>query len=753
MSVASGAARAALAVCAVVCVTPAMAEVPRNPVTETEGPAVEVVGITPVPGLGTALPDIPATVQSSGAEELRRRDARDLAEHLERGFAGVNLNSATGSPYQQDLQYRGFTASPLLGLPQGLSVFVDGVRVNEAFGDMVNWDLIPRNAIANVNLMSGSNPVFGLNTLGGVLTVQTKSGFAFPGTSARLEGGSFGRRAAAFEHGGHGERGDWFVSANATDDAGWREHSSTRIRQAFAKGGWQDSRTDIDVSLAVADNALEGTQALPRSMLDLPQQAYTWPDRAENALSFVTLRVSRYIENDLLVQGTAYLRNFNQRSVASNVNEDFDPLLAPAPGNAQAFNDRFALDQRMAGASLQVTIDGEIAQRINRFTLGASIDSASADFSQDRQEAAISGDRETQGIGAFVPTVRASSENQYLGLYFVDQLALTPQWMLTTSARLNSVRTSLRDRSGTRPELDGDHSFQRVNPALGLNWNPSESATHFVSYSEGMRVPTPVELTCANPSAPCTLPNQFLADPPLKPVIARTLEAGTRLRFGDKLRASASLYRTELSDDILFVSSGGTLNTGYFQNVGTTLRQGLDLTARASLGRWSLQAAYSHVEAQYLTPFRMRSPNNSSRDAADEIAVERGDRLPGIPADMLKLFADWNLSPRGSVGFGWAWFGAQYARGDENNQDANGRLPSYGIAQILARFVPARNWEASLRVDNLFDKRYENFGILGRNFFNGANRSFDAATAAPEQFRSPGAPRAIWIALRYDMKQ
>jgi outer membrane receptor protein involved in Fe transport len=753
MSAASGAARAALAACAMLCAAPAAAQAPRNPVTETEGPAVEVVGITPVPGLGTALPDIPATVQSSGAEELHRRDARDLAEHLERGFAGVNLNSATGSPYQQDLQYRGFTASPLLGLPQGLSVFVDGVRVNEAFGDMVNWDLIPRNAIANVNLVSGSNPVFGLNTLGGVLTVQTKSGFAFPGTSARLGGGSFGRRAAEFEHGGHGERADWFVAANATDDAGWREHSSSRIRQAFAKGGWQDSRTDIDVSLALADNALEGTQALPLSMLDTPRQAYTWPDRAENALSFVTLRASRYIENDLLLQGTAYLRNFNQRSVASNVNEDFDPLLAPGPGNAQAFNDRFALDQRMAGASLQVTVDGEIAQRINRFTLGASIDSASADFAQDRQEAAISGDRETQGIGAFAPTVRASSENQYLGLYFVDQLALTPQWMLTTSARFNAVRTSLRDRSGTRPELDGDHSFQRVNPALGLNWNPSESATHFVSYSEGMRVPTPVELTCANPSAPCTLPNQFLADPPLKPVIARTLEAGTRLRFNDKLRASASLYRTELADDILFVSSGGTLNTGYFQNVGTTLRQGLDLTARASLGKWSLQAAYSYVEAQYLTPFRMRSPNNSTRDAADEIAVERGDRLPGIPADMFKLFADWSPSPRGSVGLGWAWFGAQYARGDENNQDANGRLPSYGIAQLLARFVPAKGWEASLRIDNLFDQRYENFGILGRNFFNGANRSFDAAAAAPEQFRSPGAPRAIWIALRYDMKR
>jgi outer membrane receptor protein involved in Fe transport len=753
MTAASGAARATLAACALLCAARAASQEPRNPVTEIEGPAVEIIGITPVPGLGTALPDIPASVQSSGAEELRRRGARDLPEHLERGFGGASLATTTGSPYQQDLQYRGFTASPLLGQPQGLSVFVDGVRVNEAFGDMVNWDLIQRNAIANVNLVSGSNPVFGLNTLGGVLTVQTKSGFAFPDTSARVEGGSFGRRAAEFEHGGHGERADWFVAGNATDETGWREHSASRIRQAFVKSGWQDSRTDVDVSLAVADNALEGIQALPIGWLDTPRQAYTWPDRTENSLAFLTLRASRYVENDVLVQASAYLRNLNQRSVASNVNEDFDPLLAAGPGNAQAFNDRFALDQRMAGMSLQVAIDGEIAERINRLTLGVSIDGARADLAQDRQEAAIAADRETQGAGAFAPVVRVSSENQYYGLYFVDQLAFAPQWMLTTSARLNVVRASLRDQSGARPELDGDHKFQRLNPALGLNWNPSPSATYFAAYSEGMRVPTPVELTCADPAAPCTLPNQFLADPPLKPVIARTLETGARLRFNDKLRASASLYRTELSDDILFVSSGGALTTGYFQNAGTTLRQGLDLTARANIGAWTLHAAYSRIQAVYLTPFRMMSPNNSSRDAADEIAVERGDRLPGIPADMVKLLADWSLSPRGSIGLGWAWFGPQYARGDENNEDANGRLPSYGIAQLLARFVPAKGWEASLRVDNLFDQRYENFGVLGRNFFTGPNRSFDAAAAAPEQFRGPGAPRAIWVALRYDTKR
>src|SRR5882762_4483231 len=186
----------------------AHAQTAANPATATEGSTVEVIGIRPVPGLGTPLRDIPAVVQSATARELSERDARDLADHLGRSFAGINLNDAQGNPFQQNLNYRGFTASPLLGLPQGLSVFVDGVRVNEAFGDMVNWDLIPRNAIATAHLMSGSNPVFGLNTLGGVLSIQTKSGFAFPGTAARLSAGSFGRRAAQAETGGHGERAD-----------------------------------------------------------------------------------------------------------------------------------------------------------------------------------------------------------------------------------------------------------------------------------------------------------------------------------------------------------------------------------------------------------------------------------------------------------------------------------------------------------------------------------------------------------------
>ena len=727
----------------------AHAQTAANPATATEGPAVEVIGIRPVPGLGTPLRDIPAVVQSATARELG--EANDVADHLARHFSGISLNDAQGNAFQQTLHYRGFAASPLLGLPQGLSVFVDGVRVNEAFGDMVNWDLIPHNAIATAHLLSGSNPVFGLNTLGGVLSIQTKSGFAFPGTAMRLAGGAFGRRSAEAETGGHGERADYFAAVNLHDEAGWREHSPSALRQAFFKSGWQDARTDLDVSLALADNSMQGTQALPLSMLQQPRQAYTWPDRADNELAFLTARASRFVQNDVLVSASAYLRTLNQSTVASNVNDSFDPAAASGPGNAPGFNDRGVLGQRSAGAALQLVLSQELGEKVHELTLGASLDGAAATYSQERQEAAFTADRGTVGLGDFAPRVQAGTRNDYRGLYFIDQFAPLQNWTLTLAGRYNVARVVLRDRSGLRPALDGDHSFRRFNPALGVNWNPRPELTWFASLTQGMRVPAPAELTCADATAPCSLPNQFLADPALKPVIARTVEAGVRLRPTPQLRMSAALYRSVLSDDIQFITSGAATNAGFFQNTGATLRQGLDLTVDGTFDRFRLGAAYSYVRAEYLSEFRMRSPNNSSRDAADEIAVQPGNAIPGVPQHSVKLALDWTPEARTSLGFGWAWFGRQYARGDENNRDVHGALPSYSVAQAFARYRPGRDWEVSLKVDNLFDRRYQSFGVLGRNFFTGSGGTFDAAAAVPEQFVTPGAPRAVWLALRYEM--
>ena len=723
----------------------------ENPATEIERPVVEVIGITPIPGLGMPLRDVSSAVQSFNDEALRRRQALDATEYMERNFAGVSTNAAQGNPMQPDLNFRGFTASHLLGVPQGLSVFIDGVRVNEAFGDVVNWDLIPRNAISTAHLISGSNPVFGLNTLGGALSMMTKTGFSYPGYAARLLAGSFGRKIGEFEAGGHGRNADYFVAGHALDDRGWRDHSPSSVRQLYGKAGWQDATMDLDVSLALADNSLQGTQALPQSMLGNPRAAYTWPDRTQNSMQFLTARASRYVGDRALLAGLAYYRRLDQDNVSSNVNDDHDPTLAPGAGNPQGFNDRFGLRQRMTGASLQLTLDHDLARGRNRFTFGASFDSAESDFAQDRQEALFSADREAAGFGVFSPLTRLRATNRYAGLYFSEHYMPSEEWTIAAFGRYNIAKVTLADRSGAQPALNGEHTFKRFNPGAGFAYNPTQTATWFASVGQAMRVPSPVELTCADPAAPCSLPNQFLADPPLKPVIARTLEAGVRVRPAETIRFSAALYRSVLNDDIQFVTSGGAINAGFFQNIGRTMRQGMDLTASAALGAFNVQAAYGFVRATYRSSFRLHSPNNSTADAGGDIDVSSGDTLPGIARQNFKLQVDWTPNQQSTIGLGWNWFGHQYARGDENNRDANGPLGAYGVAYLQARFAPAPGWEVSVKVDNLFDRRYESFGVLGQNFFTGPGNTFDTA-AANEQFRSPGAPRAAWISLRYEWK-
>ncbi len=729
--------------------TSVLCKAAENPSKELELATVTVIGTTPVPGHGRELREVPASVQSVGASDLRRQDALDLSEFFERNLGSVSMGMGQGNRFQPDIQYRGFVASPLLGLPQGLSVFVDGVRVNEAFGDTVNWDLIPRNAISTMHLISGSNPVFGLNTLGGALSVQTKSGFAFPGHSMRLTDGAFGRRAVEFESGGHGEYVDYFVAGHGLNEKGWREHSESRVRQLFGKVGWQDASTDIDLSFALADNILAGSQTLPRSMAGNPRQPYTWPDATTNQMRFATLRASHILPSEILLAGNVYVRGLTQGNVSSNVNHDFDPTLAVGAGNAPGANVRYGLTQAMFGAAIQASADRSLAGGRNHLVVGASYDQGDSRFAQDRQEADFAPDRQNLGIGNYTPSVRLRGRNAYVGLYASNAFSPNRHWTITASARYNLAQVRLRDESGIQPALDGDHSFRRLNPGLGINWNPVASATLYANLVQGMRVPSPVELTCADPAAPCNLPNQFLADPPLKPVIARTLEIGLRARVGENLRFNASVYRSVVHDDIQFVNTRGSTAAGFFQNVGRTEREGFELGAQAGFGALTLRGSYHGIRAVYRSAFQMPSPNNSSADAAGNIVVAPGSRMPGIPAHALKLRAEWAPGKSWAFGLGMAWYGSQHVRGDENNRDANGRLPGYAVANLVMRHAFERGWELSAKIDNLFDRRYDTFGLLGQNVFTGPGNSFNAANGAAEQFRSPGTARALWISLRY----
>lgn len=716
---------------------------------------VVVIGTTPLLGIGTPLSKVPANVQTIRSSELDRQHRGNLTDYFEKNLPSVDISSAQGNPFQDDINYRGFTASPLLGTPQGLSVFLDGVRINEAFGDVVNWDLIPQAAIDTIQLIPGSNPTYGLNTLGGALSIRTKNGRTNPGGEAEITGGSWGRKTAQIEQGGTiGSNLDYYFSANAGNDDGWADHNSSRVRQAFGKLRYTDADTTLALSAGGADNDLQGTQTIPRSFLGNPKQAYTYPDQNQNSAAFLNFSGDHYFNDHVELSGNVYYRHYRSTNASSNVNDDFGTVDDDGNINTlQATNDQSVVQTDSYGASLQLTLLGKLAGMENQFVAGMAADLANSSFTQSEQEASFTASRGTIGTGGFAPQTDAHTRDSNYGLYFDDTLSLTKQWSLTLAGRYNWSRAVIGDESGVQPLLDGNHTFSRFNPAVGINWNPVPGFTAYATYNEGMRSPTAIELACADPTAPCSLPNDFIADPSLQPVISKTFEVGARGRVGQASSWSAAAYSTTLSNDIQFVSSNGAASTlGFFQNVGKTRRQGFELAGRTRFGPLSVAASYSYIDATYQSAWTESSASNSSADGDGNINIKSGDRIPGIPANTIKLRLDYTAMPKWNIGGNLTYRGSIFARGDEDNQDVNGKIPGYFLVDLDTTYQVTKQLQVFAMVTNLFDKRYENFGILGENFFNGPNHTFDGNNPVNEQFVGPGAPRGMWVGMRYAWK-
>jgi iron complex outermembrane receptor protein len=714
-------------------------------------PAVEVVGTTPLPGSGVPLSKLPANVQIFTSSELRKQRTGNLTEFLEQNATGITINAAQGNPFQPDVSFRGFTASPLLGTPQAVSVFFDGVRINEPFGDAVNWDLLPQSAISSIQLIPGSNPAFGLNTLGGAIALFSKSGANEypnrPGGSVSVSGGSFGRRTLGFEAGGKRGPWDWFATGNDAKDDGWAEHNASHVRQLFAKGGWRDDTTELDLSVSGANNRLAGTQTLPLSFSNI-REAYTYPDQNINRAAFIALKGSHALSAALVVSGNAYLRDYTNRSVSSNVNNNFgldDPV--------EATNDSSLIDQRSSGLGVQLAHTGRLAGRANKVSVGASFDRGNARFTRATQSATFTPDRGAAGTGDFATETDADTTTRYLGAFVSDSFDLDPHWTLSLAGRLNRADVRIADRSGSAPALNGSHRFTRFNPALGLNFNPSNSLTAYASYNEGMRAPTAIELTCADPNAPCKLPNNFLADPALKMVVSKTIEVGARGKPDRDTNWSVAVFRTDLHDDLQFISSNGVaVNAGYFQNVGVTRRQGFELGAGTRLGLAALTLRYNFIDASFRTGFVENSPANSSADATGAITVQRGDRIPAIPRHTLKLRSELSLTTAWSLAANVLIASDAYARGDENNRDAHGRVPGYALLNLDTRYQVTPQLQLFARIDNAFNRRYANFAVVGENVFTGPSQSFDPAHPRAEQFRGYGTPRGAWAGVQYSFE-
>jgi len=251
---------------------------------------IEVQGATPL-SANSNNSAVFGNVQTLTQDDIEGSVNRSLPELLKTQLASVNLNDVQNNPFQPDLQYRGFTASPLLGLPQGISVYLNGGRVNEAFGDTVHWDLMPLDAIDTVSLYSGSNPLFGQNTLGGALALRTKTGFSFNANEIDLQAGQFGQKAASVESGGHNDHWAYYVNLNHYEEDGWRDYSPSEVQQVFTSLAYKSDKMHLDMNLFMADNELLGNGASPIELLDIEgrEAVYTHPDQTNNELTHVNI--------------------------------------------------------------------------------------------------------------------------------------------------------------------------------------------------------------------------------------------------------------------------------------------------------------------------------------------------------------------------------------------------------------------------------------------------------------------------------
>jgi outer membrane receptor protein involved in Fe transport len=641
---------------------------------------VDVVSATPLGGTDLARNQIAAPVQTATAADVAESGALDLADFMNRRLNGVYLNEMQGNPFQPDVNFRGYTASPLLGTPEGLSVYVDGVRQNQPFGDVVSWDLIPKDAISDITLVPGSDPLFGLNTLGGALSVTTKNGVSNPGLSGSALYGSSGRKSVEAEWGGGKATGfNWFLSGLGFHESGWRFDSPSDVRQGFARLGWRTDKTDLALTMSYAYNTLIGNGLQDYRLLETNYSSvYSIPDSTANRSPSFNFIARHTFSDTLTFTGNAWYRNIRTEGIDANYNTDVIgndiyqptaeeqsvltaagytgfptsganitntpfpkwPCIAEAlqlgnpDGTCDGVNIYSKEVQNEYGFSGQLAWNTKPAIGHNLFAIGASLDRGSVTYTQTTDYAYVNPNYTLTSVPAWQDgstSANGSPVNSEVNLhgltpnwslYFTDTLTLLKNLNVTVSGRYNRDRIDNSDRINPIPgpgSLDGDYVYQRFNPAVGITWSPISSLNAYARYSQGSRAPTSIELGCADPANPCALPNALASDPPLQQVVTDTWEAG--LRGKPEIPFIHNLNWNvgafrSENHNDILFVSSVVLGTGYFQNFAKTQREGVDADLNGRIGHVTWGLDWTFLSATYESPATVDGSANNTSDSA-----------------------------------------------------------------------------------------------------------------------------------------
>ena len=767
------------------------------PVQGTEAEKIIVIGTTPVRQDDLDAGDFPGRIQSAGSKELGASVSADISGYLNRYFGGVHINSAQGNPLQVDLYYRGFAASPLLGLPMGMAVYQNGVRLNEPLGDTVNWDLVPMNAVAGLSLLSGSNPLYGLNTLGGAIVIEMKNGFTHPGHAVEAEGGSYERFIGNFESGGNNGEFAWYVNAQRFYEGGWRDLSKSWAENLYASFDWRGDGATLGLNYHRGRSDLKGNGLLPAGLLDGERDAiFTAPDITENDMYLWALRGDYQIGDDVRLSGNLYYRDnatdsFNGDGAEEELIDPADPMdrvQACEDISCDAVNNISERSQRAHGGVLELDFPLDWFGLQHDLNAGMGYYEGRSTFDSRVQYATLDPNtRSTRGprsvAGAFsdddddITDVKTRVKRTYL--YLGDSISVGDAWTVNLAGFYHDSEIRLTDRTGDQPELNGSHDYDNFNWSTGAVWHWRSDTDFYGSYSESSRLPTPIELACSEEilaaraasgggdEVECRLPNAFLADPPLDEVISETFEFGVRGAAANGWLWSLGAFHTENNDDIIWQTTGRA--HGAFRNVDKTRRVGLEASLAGDYGRLDWRLNYTWLEATFEDDFealvsedyaalgatvREVCPNRGTGCAAADMvevaSVGKGDDIPGIPQHLFKAAADYAFTDRFSMGVDMIAVSDSHLRGDESNQ--LDEVSGYAVFNARANYR-AGGFEAFVLVENLFDRDYENFGLIGEEPELGREVGGDPSVLELDDERAlyyaPGAPLSVWGGVRW----
>ncbi|AKM11504.1 TonB-dependent receptor [Croceicoccus naphthovorans] len=705
----------------------------------------------------------------------------DVLGAMTRNFAGVTLQDAQNNPWQPNLVDRGYVASPLQGQAQGIAVYLDGARFNQPFGDTVNFDLIPDAAIRALT-MRDAGPVYGLNALGGVLVMETMTGRDDPGVEAAAAIGSYGERDLSASAGSAFGRFSAFGAVQYREEDGWRDYSPSDLLNGYVDVGFEGERGGAHLKFIGAETNLTGNGVAPVELLAARRQSvFTWPDRTNNRYGRFSLHPWLALSDGMRLEATLY----RQRRKADTANgdaadieeceeEEFEGLLClesvgddddeaqtvltDREGNAIAdllddgeygvFN-RGRIKTRSEGILAQLIAETPMGARTNRLAAGFSYDSSESAFSTSTELGELTDTRSVNGLAIFIDQpdgaiapVGLKTRTRYWSAFVGNSLPLGGALTAEIGLRYNHAKVRLVDQIGTA--LNGKHRFSRLNPGIELDWALSPTVSLRAGYSETNRVPTPAELSCADEDAPCSLTNFFIADPPLEQVVAKTFELGAT----GEIAAGAwdvdwllSGYRTTNTNDIQYIASA-IRGRAYFQNVGSTRRQGVEATLQARRGGLRLSASYAFIDATYRSPLTLSSPANPEADDDGEIYVAPGDRLPGLPQHSGTFSADFQ-------GRGFTLGGDMVARGSQgligDEADQNAPVPGYLLFNLRGSLDLTRGISLFGELRNVFDRDNATFGTFSEVDEVELEESPDASD--PRAY-GPGAPRRWTLGVR-----